>query len=46
MDAMTCCTVVGYFLLMFRIHTLVLFIAGNLRFHGLLLVECDTYEML
>ena len=42
----TCCTVVGYFLLMTRIKTLVLFISWKEWFHGLLFLEWEIYDIL
>ena len=38
------CTGVGYFIPIIRIHTLVLFIAGNARFHGLLFFDFNTQD--
>ena len=46
MDSMTCGNVVGYFIPMAIIHTLVIFIAGKSRFHGILFVDWDTYDTL
>ena len=41
-SSMTCCNVVGSFLHMFMIHTLVIFLAGNTRFCGMLYVDWGT----
>ena len=46
MSYKTCCTVVGYFLPMMRIQTLVLFLYGNELFHGLSFVYWEIYDML
>ena len=42
MSSMTCCTVFGYFLPMFKIHKLVQIFAGDFRFHGLLFFDWET----
>ena len=46
MDSKTCWGVVGYFLPMLSIQTLVLFLAGNSWLHGLLFYYLEMYEML
>ena len=42
MVSMTCNTIVGYFLTMLIIHSLVIFIEDTARFHGVLFVDWKT----
>ena len=46
MDSMTCCTVVVSFLIIIITHTLVLFIEGDVWFHGIFFIYWETYDML
>ena len=46
MDYRTCWTVVGSFLPIPRIQKLVLFLAGNASFHGMIFSDWDMYGML
>ena len=46
MASKTCWTVVGYFLIMMRIQTFVLFITVNALFDGMLFFDWDMYDML
>ena len=41
MDSMTCGNVVGYFIPILRIHTLVIFITGKVRFDVIIFVYCN-----
>ena len=45
MNYITCCNVVGSFLPILRINTLVIFLVVNVRFYGILIFECETYDM-